>query len=374
MKTILIGPAYPLRGGIADFNEALHKQYLVQGDESEIITYSLQYPGFLFPGKTQFASGPAPEGLHIVQKINSINPFTWIKVGREIKKAAPDAVIIHYWMPFFSPALGTISRIAKKNKKTKIIALCHNVKPHEHRPGDNILARYFMRVCDGFIALANSTLNDLEAFTDNQNKLFVPHPIYDTFGVHVDKLEARKKLGLDENAKYVLFFGVIRKYKGLDLLLKAMADCRIKEKQIKLLIAGEFYEDPAIYDEIIKTYQLEDSVIIKNEFIASDEVKYYFCASDLVAQTYHTATQSGVSQIAYHFEIPMLVTNVGGLAEIVPHLKVGYVTEREPSNIATYINDFFEHNRAPEFIENIKIEKKRFSWENVTSGIKRLLS
>jgi len=372
MKNILIGPAYPLRGGIANFNEALHLQYLRQGDDTKIISYSLQYPNFLFPGKTQFATDAPSDTFNIETKLNSVNPFSWIAVGREIKKAAPDALIIHYWMPFFAPALGTICRIVRKNKKTKIIVLCHNVKPHESRFGDSLLAKYFLKKCHGFVTLAQSTLDDLSLYTNNTNKVFIPHPIYDTFGTVVSKAEARAQLGLQLDGRYLLFFGVVRKYKGLDLMLKAMGEAKMP-KDVKLIIAGEFYEDPKIYEELINVYDLKDRVILKNEFIASSDVKYYFCASDIVTQTYHTATQSGVSQIAYHFDIPMLVTNVGGLAEIVPHGKVGYVTERNPDEIATQIADFYNNNREAEFIANIKIEKKRFSWSTLTDGISRLI-
>jgi len=372
MKNILIGPAFPLRGGIADFNQALHLQYLRQGDESQILSYSLQYPNFLFPGKTQFASGTPTETYNISTELNTINPLSWIRVGKKIKKATPDVLIIHYWMPFFAPALGTICRIVRRNKKTKIVVVCHNVKPHEPHFGDTLLAKYFLNKCDGFVAMSKSTLTDLELYTKKSNKVFIPHPIYDSFGTPISISEARKQLGLNPEEKYLLFFGVVRHYKGLDLLLKAMGNAKMP-KDIKLIIAGEFYEDPKIYEELIDVYDLKDRVIIKNEFIASTDVKYYFCASDLVTQTYHTATQSGVSQIAYHFEIPMLVTNVGGLSEIVPHEKVGYVAECDPENIATWISDYFNHKRKAQFIENIKIEKKRFSWANLTEGIGKLI-
>ena len=208
MKNILIGPAFPLRGGIANFNEALHLQYLRQGDDSQIISYSLQYPNFLFPGKSQFATEKPSETYNISTKLNSINPFSWIAIGREIKKAAPEALIIHYWMPFFAPALGTICRIVRQNKKTKIIVICHNIKPHEPRFGDTALAKYFLKKCHGFIAMSKSTLDDLELYTNNTNKAFIPHPIYDTFGTAVSKAEARAQLGLKSDGKYLLFFGV----------------------------------------------------------------------------------------------------------------------------------------------------------------------
>lgn len=372
MKTILIGPAFPLRGGIANFNEALHLQYIRQGDTTSILSYSLQYPSFLFPGKTQFATEPPTETYFIDTELSSINPYTWIKVGYKIKKANPDLVLIHYWMPFFAPALGTICSIVRKNKNTKIVAICHNVKPHESRPGDTLLAKYFLHKCHGFVAMSRSTLDDLSLYTSNPYKIFLPHPIYDTFGKAVSKQDARRYLNLDIEGKYLLFFGVIRKYKGLDLMLEAMANNKMPN-DVKLIIAGEFYDDPKQYTDIIEKYNLQDRVILKNEFIASSEVKYYFCASDIVTQTYHTATQSGVSQIAYHFEIPMLVTNVGGLAEIVPHNKVGYVTSQDTGEIAECINDYFVNARERIFVENIKTEKLRFGWDSYTQGISEFI-
>ena len=366
MKTILIGPAYPLRGGIANFNEALHLQYQRQGEDSSIISYSLQYPGILFPGKTQFATDQPSGTFNIETELSSINPLTWIKVGRKIRKAAPDRLLIHYWMPFFAPALGTICRIVRKNKTTKIIAICHNVKPHESKPGDTILAKYFLSKCHGFVAMSRSTLQDLNLY--NSNKIFLPHPIYDTFGTAITKDEARRHLNLDTKGRYLLFFGMVRKYKGLDLMLEAMTEVSMPE-DVKLIVAGEFYDDPKTYTDIIEKHNLQDRVIIKNEFIASSQVRYYFCASDMVTQTYHTATQSGVSQIAYHFDIPMLVTNVGGLAEIVPHNKVGYVTSHKTDEIASCINDYYTNSRESVFIENIKVEKLRFGWDSFTKGI-----
>lgn len=374
MKVVLIGPAHPLRGGIANFNEALFNQYSKLGDDCSIISYSLQYPGFLFPGKTQYASGSGPLGLKSRALISSINPFSWIKTGRIIKKEAPDVVIIHFWMPFFAPALGTISWIAKKNMKTRVIALCHNVKPHEPRPGDNLLTKYFLRKCNGYVTLSKNTLEEIPLYSNNKNAIFIPHPIYDIFGQQIEKQFARQKLGIKPEDKIVLFFGMVRKYKGLDLLLEAMALDQIKQLGIKLMVAGEFYDKPVYYQEIIDRLGIVDQVIIRDEFIPNDDVKLYFCACDIVAQTYHTATQSGVSQIAYHFNTPMLVTNVGGLAEIVPNGKVGYVTEREPEDIANAIADFFNNNRSEEFINNIKTEKKRFEWSSMTDGINQLLA
>ena len=371
-KAIIVGPAFPLRGGIANFNEALCRAMNVVDIDTKIISFSLQYPGFLFPGKTQFDTGRGPNDIVIETKINSINPFNWLKIAKQIKSEKPDFVVFRYWLPFMGPCLGTIAKQIKKGTNIKVIAITDNVIPHEKRFGDRGFTNYFIKQCGGFIAMSQSVLSDLKEFTSTDKKIFLPHPIYDIFGEKVDKLTALSHLKLSVNDKHLLFFGFIRKYKGLDLLLEAMADERIRQLEIKLIVAGEYYEDAAPYNEIIKKNGLEKSVILKTEYIPSEEVKYYFCACDMVAQPYRSATQSGVTQIAYHFEKPMLVTNVGGLSEIVPNNKVGYVTEINPKEIADAIVDFYTNNREQEYIQNIIIEKQRFLWSTFVKGMQDL--
>ena len=258
-----------------------------------------------------------------------------------------------------APCLGSIARMVKWNTNIQVLAITDNVIPHEKRLGDNFLTSYFVKSCHGFLTLSTSVLDDLSKFTNCTNKKFVPHPIYDIFGDRVQKAAAIQRLDLDADNKYLLFFGFIRKYKGLDILLKAMADVRLKG--VKLIIAGEFYDDPQEYLDLISELGIQDQVILKSDFIPSDQVKYYFCACDMVVQTYKTATQSGVTQIGYHFERPMLVTDVGGLAEIIPHHKVGYVTEVSSVAVADAIIDFYANDREQEFAENTKKEKQRFS-------------
>lgn len=366
-KNIIVGPAFPLRGGIANFNNALCKAFINEGIYSQIYSFSLQYPSFLFPGKTQFENGKPPKGFQIKTIINSINPYNWWKVARAIRKENPDYIIIRYWLPFMAPCLGSIARMVKWNTNIQVLAITDNVIPHEKRLGDNFLTSYFVKSCHGFLTLSTSVLDDLSKFTNCINKKFIPHPIYDIFGDRVQKAAAIQQLDLDADNKHLLFFGFIRKYKGLDILLKAMADVRLKG--VKLIIAGEFYDDPQEYLDLISELGIQDQVILKSDFIPSDQVKYYFCASDMVVQTYKTATQSGVTQIGYHFERPMLVTDVGGLAEIIPHHKVGYVTEVSPVAVADAIIDFYANNREQEFAENTKKEKQRFSWKNLVHTI-----
>lgn len=372
-KIVILGSAYPLRGGLSAYNERIARAYQQQGDEVTIYTFSLQYPGLLFPGKTQYSSDPAPWDLNIKVKINSINPLNWIKIGHSIKKLKPDLVIIKFWIPFMAPCLGTIARIIKKNKHTKIISIIDNIIPHEKRTGDFTLGKYWVKSVGGFIAMSRSVLDDLNIFDKQKPKLYCPHPLYDNFGKVIEKKYAREILNFEENGKYILFFGFIRDYKGLDLLLEAMADDRIKNANIKLIVAGEYYTDSKPYDEIIEKHHLENSVILATDFIPDQKVAKYFCASDIVVQPYKDATQSGVTQIAYHFNKPMITTDVGGLAEIVPHEKVGYVIQPNIEELADAIIKFYTEEKEVEFSNNVLIEKQKYSWESMIETIDELI-
>lgn len=371
-KVIIVGSAFPLRGGIANFNEAFCRAMNAAGIDSKIISFSLQYPGFLFPGKSQYDTGEGPQDIKIETAINSINPFNWLKIARQIKKEKPDYVVFRFWLPFMGPCLGTIAKYIKKGTRIKVIAIIDNLIPHEKRFADNSLTKYFVKQCDGFIAMSNSVLEDLNAFVTTDKKTFLPHPIYDIFGEKVDKSIALKHLELNPKDKHILFFGFIRKYKGLDLLLEAMADSRIRQMGVKLIVAGEYYEDATYYNQIIHKNKLEKNVILKTAYIPTEEVRYYFCAADMIVQPYRTATQSGVTQIAYHFEKPMLVTKVGGLPEIVIHNKVGYVTAINANSIADSIVDFYTNKREAFFVQNINIEKQRFLWSSFVNGVQEL--
>ncbi|MES2513987.1 MAG: glycosyltransferase [Bacteroidota bacterium] len=361
-KVFIIGPAYPLRGGLATFDELFCKAFNEQGHDCEIISYSLQYPNFLFPGSTQFdMSGNAPAGIKIHTLINSVNPLSWIKTARFIKKQKPDFIVFRFWIPFMGPALGSIARMVRKSG-VKVLAITDNVIPHETRPGDVAFAKYFIRACDGFVTMSKAVMKDLEKFTDTSHKKYLLHPLYTSFGEKLNKTVAREKLGLASDKQLVLFFGLIRNYKGLDMLLDAIYELKF-DKNINLVIAGEFYEDKQPYLDLIKKHGIEDQVILHGKFIANEDVKLYFSAADLVALPYRTATQSGVTQVSFHFEVPTLVTNVGGLGEIIPDKKAGYVVEPNGKAIAEGIKDYFENNRMPAFTEGMKKEKQKYDWK-----------
>jgi len=364
----MIATAHPYRGGLAAFNERLANEFVTLGHEVEIYTFKLQYPSFLFPGKTQYSKEPAPQKLKIYRKIHSINPLNWLKTGKEIRAKTPDLVIFCYWMSFMAPCFGTIAKIIGKNRKIRRIGLIHNMLPHEPNLLDKFLPKYFVKHIDTFVTLSKSVIDDINSFdSENKPKTCSPHPVYDHYGEPVSKQMARKYLNIGENDRLVLFFGFIRHYKGLDLLLDALGNEQIISFNLKLLIAGEFYDKPEIYYRKIKDLGIEKQVILHTDYISEDKVKYYFCAADIIAQPYRTATQSGVSQIAYHFEKPMLVTNVGGLPEIVPDGKVGYVVEPKGDAVAAALIDFFGNER--DFSENIKSEKEKYSWNKMTEAV-----
>lgn len=375
MKTVkIIGTAFPFRGGLAAYNERLANEYLKEGCKVSIETFTIQYPNILFPGKTQFADGQPPKNLKIKRTVNSINPLNWIKVGKKIKKEKPDLIIIKYWLPFMAPCFGTIAGIVRKNKYSKIICIADNIIPHEKRPGDNLLTRYFLRRVDGVVAQSKSVFNDVFKFTDKLPVRLCPHPMFDNFGEILNREKALKLLRLSPEPRYILFFGFIRDYKGLDLLLEAFADTRIYSLNVKLIVAGEFYSDSKPYFDLIKKFNLEDKVILKTDFIADNEVNKYFSSADIVAQPYKNATQSGVTQIGYHFNKPMLVTNVGGLPEIIPHNVIGYVVEPDAKSIADALHGFFTTNKKSIFETNILEEKKKFLWSTMTTTIEEVLN
>ncbi|MFA5818267.1 MAG: glycosyltransferase [Bacteroidales bacterium] len=369
MNIISLGPAHPYRGGPATFNDRLAQQFSAEGHSIEILTFRLQYPGLLFPGKTQYTDSPAPQGVKITRKLNSINPFNWIATGLKIKNEKPDILLIRYWLPFMGPCLGTVARIAKSNMYTKVICIFDNVVPHEKRPGDKFLTKYFTGSIDGAIVMSQTVLDDLKTFRKNIPVKLSPHPLFDNYGILVSREAALSALNLDADNSYLLFFGFIRAYKGLDLLIEAFSDKRLRNRKLKLIIAGEFYENDTPYRDLIKKYNLENDFIFFDHFIKDNEVSLFFSVADLVVQPYKTATQSGVTQIAFHFEKPMLVTDVGGLREIVPDGICGYVVKPESTYIAEAIIDYFDNNRKGQFTERVKLEKEKFSWNRMTDSI-----
>lgn len=367
MKIVVLSPAHPLRGGIAASSERLALEFQQQGHEVVMYSFSLQYPDFLFPGKTQYTDDPAPAGLRIETRLNSVNPVNWVQTARALAAEAPDRVVVRFWLPFMGPSLGTVLRLARwfAPKPFRVTGLIDNIIPHEKRPGDRLFARYFTGACDDFVVMSRSVADDMRQFTRTKPVRFAPHPIYDIYGAPMSRSAARQLLQAPDEAPLVLFFGFIRAYKGLDLLLEALAQA----PGIHALVAGECYDDWAPYQAIIDREKLAERLYLHLDFIPADQVRVFFSAADLVVQPYRDATQSGISQIAYHFEKPMVVTNVGGLPEIVQHGVSGYVVNPDAGAIAAAMRDFFENKRAESFQEGVKADKKRFSWENLVDAI-----
>jgi len=365
-KVIIIGPAYPFRGGLAAFNQRLARAFAEKGDEVDVVTYTLQYPSFLFPGQTQYSESPPPEDLKVERMINSLNPFNWIKTGLALRKKKADLVIVAYWLPYMSPAHSVVSRLLKKT--SRVISIAHNIIPHEKNPGDKLLTRLFINSVHGFIIMSRSVQEDLKRMS-NKPAFFHPHPLYDHYGPIISKKEARAKLGFEQDMNYLLFFGFIRYYKGLDLLLKAFGSSRFKNYPLKLIIAGEYYESPQLYQRIIDHYNLSERIEMHDHFIPDEKVADYFNAADLVVQPYRSATQSGVSQIAYHFNKPIVVTNQGGLGEWVIQEKTGYVVEPKPKDIANAIESFLKVEDKDAFARTIESFKQKFSWNNMVDLI-----
>ena len=355
----IVGPAHPYRGGLASIMETMAREYQRRGYQVDILTFTLQYPALLFPGKSQTVDTPPPTDLSIERKVSTINPITWWQVGRKLCKLRPDIVLMKYWTPFMAPCFGSIARLARKNGHTRVICQIDNVEPHEHHITDKMFNRYYLRSVDGFIYMSEQVHGELTAYT-HAPALFSPHPMFEHFGERKERTEACNALGLDPNTRYALFFGLIRDYKGLDTLIEAWAKFRRSEH--KLLIAGEFYASRDKYIDLIEHLGLQDDIILHDHFIPDSEVANYFSVSDCVVLPYKTATQSGVTQIAYNFRTPIIVTDVGGLKEIVPDGVVGYVVDSSVEGVVDGLNRIYEQGRLEEFTHNMEHERKRFSW------------
>ena len=373
MKITILGPAHPYRGGLASIMEIMARTFQRRGDEVDIKTFTLQYPSLLFPGESQTVATPPPADLRICRCVNTMNPLNWVRVGRRIRRERPDFVLMKYWTPFMAPCFGTIARIARGNGHTKVLCQIDNVEPHEHHLTDKPFNRYYLHSVDGFVYMSEQVHSELRAYSDAP-ALFSPHPLFENFGERVERSEACVRLGLAPANRYVLFFGLIRDYKGLDLLLDAWAQLRRagRTEGRRLIVAGEFYTAREPYLNRIADNGLQDEVLLHDRFIPDDDVKYYFSAADFVVQPYKTATQSGVTQIAYQFCVPMVVTKVGGLAEIVPDGRVGYVCEPTPEGVAGAIERMYEGDTLQRFRENCVEERRRFSWEEMCSRITEL--
>ncbi|MBV6473921.1 MAG: D-inositol-3-phosphate glycosyltransferase [Saprospiraceae bacterium] len=367
-RMLMIGPAYPFRGGLANFNERLAREFQNKGWQVTILTFTLQYPRLLFPGKTQYSTEGPPDDLDIEQCVHSLNPLNWVRLGLRLRREKADLILTRYWIPFMAPSLGTILRIARKNHKGQIVCLADNIVPHEPRPGDQCLTRYFVKIPDRFICMSEVVETDLRKFRPDAPVSMQAHPLFDGFGPPVEQAEAKRVLGIEGSGPIVLFFGFIRRYKGLDLLIEALADPMLANTGVRLLVAGEFYDREDNYLELIDAHGLAERVILHTDFIPDSKVKYYFGACDIVVQPYRSATQSGVTPLAYYFEKPMVVTRVGGLPEQVPEGRAGYSCDPEPASIADAIARFLQVNPQT-FVPFLRSKKEELSWSHFADQI-----
>ncbi len=376
MKIIIVSTAYPLRGGIAHFNALLAK-HLGKYHNVETITFKRQYPGFLFPGKTQEESGNTATGEIITpapQLIDSINPLNWISVAKTIAKRKPDLLIFKYWLPFFGPCFGTIAKWVKRKVNTKVLFICDNIIPHEKRPGDVAFTNYAFGAADYFVVQSKAVEQDLNKYFPNSTYRLIPHPLYENFGTVLPQDEARTKLGITSK-NVLLFFGYIRSYKGLMTLIDSMKlIVDSGEQDYQLLVVGEFYDEEQKYRDKVKALNLESSIRFFSDYVPNDEVATYFSAADVVVLPYRSATQSGIVQIAYNFDRPVIATDVGGLAEVVIDNKTGFIVPPEnPDALSKSILRFFKEREEKHFTENVSEEKKKYSWDNFIQQIEEMI-
>jgi glycosyltransferase involved in cell wall biosynthesis len=380
LRILIVGTAFPLRGGIAHYVSLLYKTLKERGHWVHVISFKRQYPKLLFPGKTQEETGETEIPLESDPIIDSINPASWWKAGRVAAEYKPDLLIFKFWIPFFAPAYGVIARVAKRltrknGNPCKVLFIADNVIPHEKRPGDLRLTRFAFKTVDYFVVQSDSVERDLLAVQPNARFVKLLHPVYEIFGERVERNIARRELRIPDAAPVILFFGYIRKYKGLDIILQAMPEMLKSLPDLRLIIAGEFYDDEQEYLEMMKDLEIPfENLVLATNYISNDEVAKYFCAANVVVLPYRDATQSGIVQIAYNFDVPVIATDVGGLAEVVIDGKTGFIVPHaKPEFVAHAVTRFFKENLEQSMVQGVIEEKKKYSWQTFVEGIERLV-
>ncbi len=370
MNILILGTAYPLRGGIAHYNALLYS-HLKERHNVSLVSFKRQYPKIFFPGKTQKEQGDPGVPVASEQLIDSINPINWIHVGLKLRKRNADVVIFKYWLPFFGPCLGTICAFIKWRRTTRVLAICDNVIPHERRPGDVVFTNYAFHFVDAFIVQSDTVEQDLLSLIVRPRYKKVPHPVYEIFGRKIPKEEARRRLNVGDE-KVILFFGYIRAYKGLHVLIDAMKIVK-QSLRVKLLVVGEFYDDEENYRWHISDAQVRDVIDVVSDYVPNEKVGEYFSAADGVVLPYLSATQSGIAQIAYNFDKPVIATNVGGLAEVVADGVSGIIVPpNNPQSLAAAIQKFYSENLETKFSAGAAEEKKKYSWDAMVKAIEQL--
>ena len=369
----LVGPMHPYRGGIAHFLETMYGGLQRRGHHLEAVTFTRQYPELFFPGKTQYVEGDVERPVPAVRLLDTVNPLSWYRTGEYLRRLQPDAIIYKYWMSFFAPSFGTITRMANR-RGIKSIVVVDNALPHERRPGDVLLGKYFLQACDGCVVMSESVEEDLHTLNVQAPVRRVAHPTYDVFGDPEPQAEARRALDLPEEAPVLLFFGFVREYKGLHVLLEALPRVLQDLPDAQLVVAGAFYDEEEPYRALMQKHNLEDHVHLHAGYVPDEAVPQYFSAADVVVQPYVSATQSGVAQIAFHYEKPVITTDVGGLAEIIPHEQAGLVVPPEqPAALADAVVRFYREEMADDLAAGIRAERAKYSWDRLYQAIEELI-
>ena len=371
LRVALVGPMHPYRGGIAHYLEKMEAGLRERGHETVPVTFTRQYPELLFPGKTQYVEDAETTADDPERLLDSLNPWTWYRTARYLAEQDPDVVLFKYWMSYFAPSFGLIARYLRR-QGVRVVTVVDNALPHERRPGDKVLGKFFLRACDGLIVMSDEVEGDLHDLGIEAPIRRVNHPIYNTFGEARPREEARNELGLPTDAPVLLFFGFVRRYKGLHVLLEALPRIVERLPDVRLVVAGEFYDDKAFYENIIEKHQLGPYLHLHDGYVSDEDVAAYFSAADVVVQPYVSATQSGVAKIAYHFERPLIMTDVGGLAEMMPDGEAGLVVPPEdPEALADAVGRFFEEDLQARLTDGVRREKKKYAWTPLFEAVER---
>ena len=371
MNIVLVGTFPPFRGGIANFYHTLADK-LSNAHNVSAINFTTQYPKILFPGQSQYEENVEQTIYPSERILSTINPFTWDKTAKRIIELRPDMIIFKYWMPFFAPSFGTLLKKVKKKMDVQSIVICDNIIPHEGRTFDETLTKYFFNNVDSFIVMSKSVENDLLSYYPNAKFVYTPHPLFDLFGDQIPKNDAKLQLGIKEK-KMLLYFGLIRAYKGLDLLIEAAGKLKKKLQNVKILAVGDCYENQDHYRELIKTHDVEDIFDLRMEFVPNNQVHKYFSAADAIVLPYKSATQSGVVPVAYHFNKPVIITDVGGLKEIVLDGKTGLVVKPDADHIANGVIKFYNIWSETDFDSDIEEFKQQFTWNIFIEKLEQLI-
>jgi glycosyltransferase involved in cell wall biosynthesis len=372
VRIVLVGAAYPLRGGIAHYIALLYRALEERGHDVHVLSFKKQYPSLFFPGKTQWDEGEELIAVDSVPILDPIHPLSWMKAFFWLKEMRPDLLIFKYWMPFFAPCYAAVAFLAKAFLGAKVLFILDNVVPHEKKIADGFLTRIGLRFVDFFIAQSETVLRDLLRFRPMAVYKEVPHPVYEIFPSPISKEEARKKLRIDSE-HVILYFGYIRAYKGLKYLIEAMP--RVWDAmRVCLLICGEVYEGREELVDLIDRIDTDRGIRMMDRFIPNEEVGLFFCASDLVVLPYVTATQSGIVQIAYHYDKPAVVTDVGGLPEVVLDGRTGYVVpSRNPEALAEAVLRFYREHKEAQFVRNVREEKQKYTWSRMAEAVESFM-